>query len=387
MQEVMTFHEQEYVAVHAAFVAVACLRGMIEGRMRQQPYLAVEASSGAGKTTGYNRLMWHLQGATRDPGDISLAVGRRYACAHNSAYLWIDEPKQWKDVIELVHHSTHRTAIERATGANWERISSTPVMAMVMLSAESLGGADMTSLLDRQILLNPPVLRTRQSLHGDHLQLLDLEEWEQRYPQPWEMAGNTVQALLRQSDVLDDVASLTPFSGRIGDSWGYLRAGARAWSEALGLSWMAEVVDGLAASLKPPMDDRAYFLRTVLPGLILDGWIGTEAGETIPFFYDAGELRLHVRQCSHMWLRRPGLTDRERGLAQESAIRQQLGAAGIDDDGKVFNYRDKKGQRRGRRYIGLGVATATVLDQVGLSIDTLDAPSGQTLTLGGDNVL
>lgn len=229
LREVLSFHHAQTTAVFGAWWAACLLKPQIEARTSLFPFMAIEAPSESGKTNGFFQMMTQLNGNTRGETQPTKAALRDMAAAHRSGIVWVDDLDDPTYLMELLRAATSGGTLTKM-GEDRESVKNTQIVAPIVISGEALGLGSQKALLDRAIILKVTSPTDRLNRHGTGPQWDDILELRAQYPHGLaEVAGWLVQDALAVSGQC--MAALAEGrqggSGRTGDKYAILRAGAR----------------------------------------------------------------------------------------------------------------------------------------------------------------
>ncbi len=379
LREVLTFHDSTVTAVFGAWWVATLLKPQIDRLVSVWPFMALEAPSESGKTTGFFSLMLQLAGSYHGQGEYTLPVLRDRAGAHRSGIVWIDDVSDPTGVLDLLRQAS--SGGSRSKKAQ-DRTSEETVrlVASIVLSGEGLGslGAE-KALIDRAIQLEIPPVKGRMSLHdGSRAQWDDILALRARYPDPdglTAVAGSIVQAVLQHADGVHSLPTLREGSGRHADKVAILLTGARILAELLGDVGLLTRVEEWCRD-QEDIGQENYLTMTILPRLLRDHGVPRSPMNDQPAFVDAeGVVWFSEQRVADAWSLYRGLTARDRQLGSLPSIRAQRRALGIDGDGKVFPVGPRKvGTTWQRRYQAMTAAGVTrvssrVIQRTGMEID------------------
>jgi hypothetical protein len=255
LQEVLTFHDERVAAVFGAWWAACLLKPQIAKEFSQFPFMALEAPSESGKTTGYFPLMLELAGNTQGNSNPTRAAMRDYLSAHRSGIVWVDDLDNLDALGELIRSTTVQGSVVKKALNQSDQIS-VQLVAALCVSGESLGLHGQKALLDRSIALEVPSPVGRRSLHGDYSQFQDIVELKRQYPNLSDFAGTfMVGALKLVPEIPTKALTLRKGDGRLMDKLTIMRLGvwilrslcdheSSEWLERHVEAWVAEQLDG-----------------------------------------------------------------------------------------------------------------------------------------------
>lgn len=272
--EVLTFHDEMVASVFGAWWATVFLKPQIQERVSQFPFMALEAPSESGKTTGFFALMLQLAGSTAGQSNPTRAALRDYLSAHHNGIVWVDDLDDLDDLGELLRQVTVGGSFAKKGDGNHTQVVATMRSALVV-SGESLGLHDQKALVDRAVLLDVPSPTGRRSVHGDYPQWDDIIRLRTTYPDLTEFAGSLVELALQQEEIVYGLKNFRVGAGRHADVLAILRVGARILREMLGGdSGLVDRVDEWCHNAADAYtgNENALTLRLIPAALAYTGW-------------------------------------------------------------------------------------------------------------------
>jgi hypothetical protein len=244
LAEVMTYHDSVVTSVFGAWWAAVLIKPHIQQRASQFPFMALEAASESGKTTGFFSLMMQLAGNHAGHIQPTKASLRDYLSAHRNGIVWLDDLDSLENFGELLRNVTVGGSMVKKGQDNHTQVMAT-MRAALVVSGESLGLKDQKALTDRAVLLPVPSPVGRRSLKGDYPQWDDIVALTEDHPDLSAYAGTIVQMALRHSVVAADLKKLRVGVGRHADTLATLRVGARLLRAMMGpaATGMVDIVD------------------------------------------------------------------------------------------------------------------------------------------------
>lgn len=201
LREVLTFHEETACSVFGAWWAACLLKPQLQGgESGMFPFMALEAASESGKTSGFFNMMVKLNGSTRGQAISTHATLRNSMAAHHNGIVWIDDMDEPGRTMELLRAATAGGSISKQGGDGFDRTIEFHLVAPVFLSGESLGVSNQKALADRAVQIKVSSPTSRMSLKDPtKLQWADMEALEARYPNGLSaLSGWYVQLALQQ---------------------------------------------------------------------------------------------------------------------------------------------------------------------------------------------
>jgi Bifunctional DNA primase/polymerase, N-terminal/Primase C terminal 1 (PriCT-1) len=381
LNQVLTFHDPTVCSVYGAWWAACFLKAQIVNQTSLFPFLAMEAPSESGKTTGFFSLMLQLNGNYEGHGEYTIPVLRDRVSANRSGIVWIDDMTNVEAVFDLLRQATSEGSRSKK-GMDRTVNESVQMVAPIAISAEGLGALSLEkALLDRSVKLHVPSPVGRQSLiTPGRPQWDDIVNLRQRHPQLTEYAGTLTLAALECIPMLKELSGLREGAGRWADKMAILRLGARILAKLTGDNEHVVRVDDwvLVETLAAPGKYDNVLTLQVLPtwfALNIELLQESSSGGPVAFMKDR-QIYYHEEALADWWSeygRRHALGTRSAQLGSLSSIRAQRQALGVHDSVRL-DVRPKTNGREQRRYWPLSIEVSTqVLDRasVGLVETTL----------------
>lgn len=337
LREVMTFHDGTVTAVFGAWWIACLLKPQITKHTALFPFMALEAPSESGKTTGFFNLMLQLAGNYEGHGEYTMPVLRDRASAHRSGIVWVDDISDPTGVLDLLRQATSG-GVRAKKAADRTANETVELVAPVVLSGEGLGSLGMEkALLDRAVRLEVPNPTQRRSLRDpERMQWDDIVALREQYSGDLtQLAGSVVQSVLRLADRTTELPRLRQGGGRRSDVFAILLTGATILAELLDDTGIIGRVERWIAAQEGPSDEN-YLTRFMLPYLLRKYNVPRTAQGALsgmPVFVDNdGVVWFSEVRCADEW-RQIARTPRERQLGSADSIRSQRKALGIDGNG------------------------------------------------------
>lgn len=272
LREVLAFHHEEVAAVFGAWWAACLLKPQISEVASQFPFMALEAASESGKTTGFFSLMLQLAGSDSGNTNPTRAALRDYLSAHKSGIVWVDDLDSLEAHGELLRNVTVGGSLVKKGEGNHKQVVA-QMRAGLVVSGESLGLAGQKALLDRAILLEVPSPKDRSS-RGDanRPQWDDVLDLRKRHPDLTAFAGDMVRGALSRLDLVGEFRDLRPGTGRTADKLAVIRLGARLLAELSGEDWVVERADAWVTGIPDLGAENALTMRLIPLALQRTGW-------------------------------------------------------------------------------------------------------------------
>lgn len=341
LAEVMTYHDPVVTAVFGSWWAAVLIKPHIQLKASQFPFMALEAASESGKTTGFFSLMMQLSGNHAGHIQPTKASLRDYLSAHRNGIVWLDDLDSLEAYGELLRNVTVGGSMVKKGPDNTTQVMAT-MRAALVVSGESLGLSDQKALTDRAVLLPVPSPVGRTSTRGDYPQWDDIVALTEDHPDLSAYAGTIVQMALRHSSLAHDLKKLRVGVGRHADTLATLRVGARLLRSMMGPS-AAGVVDRVdewvkQQSLTYTGQENALTLKLIPMALANSNWLvrPEPANDvqrrvaTSAFVTEDGTVWFSPQLLSEWWAREPKGNKRivERTESKES-LEKQARALGL----------------------------------------------------------
>lgn len=273
LNQVLTFHDETVCSVFGAWWAAALLKPQLAKLTSLFPFMALEAPSESGKTTGYFSLMLQLAGDQHGQLNPTWAALRDMVASHQSGIVWIDDLDDPARLMELLRQSTGEGGLVKKGDDNFSQVE-VKLVSPVVISGEALNLHGQKALADRAVQLEVPSPVNRRSLHdSDKLQWDDILDLRKVYPDLTVFAGNMVQMALASADEsLRDFRDLRQGGGRFGDKIAVLQVGARLLSAMTGDLIHIERVSEWAREAVTVGNENALTLKLIPAALAQLDW-------------------------------------------------------------------------------------------------------------------
>lgn len=342
LHEVMTFHDDDVCAVYGSWWAACFVKPQLMTRTALFPFMALEAPSESGKTTGFFALMMQLAGNREGHGEYTMAVLRDRVSAHHNGPVWVDDVTDPAGAFDLIRQATSGGSRSKKA-ENRHNQETVALVAPVTMSAEGLHALSTEKALsDRAIKLRVPSPIDRRSLKDPtRSQWEDITELQLQWRRDLtQLAGWYVSMALEVLDWVDDVTELRPDErgGRFNDSMAVLRVGARIL-EHMGIVGVRDRVDAWVSRQAELYDPSANILtKAVLPWAWREaGYPRSAYGGQLCFIDDHMTLWYREEALSDAWAARRSISERERQLGSLESLRDQRGRiTGAKGVGKPF---------------------------------------------------
>lgn len=359
LAETLTFHDEEATALFASWAAMSLIQSALMSYVDHFPVFAVEAPSGTGKTTGALGMLAELiTGYNLGESQSTLAVLRDLVASTWSGFIHTDDVNDPKTLFEMLRLSTAKGTKPKKSGENWSTNALIQLTGSMYITGEYLGMNAEKALLDRvvKIGLSSPVDRRSQRPGREHMsQARDMKEVQRRYRREWgglaALSATVISEVLLYTERLCDlVDDLRPATGRAGDKFAVLLAGARMVDHLLGEpdAWDGEGMTSfrVRAWVGHQVDDSSFdgdnkLTLRVIPEVY---GLGLQMGDTFrgmevkfppvgfaPIAKWGGEERLFFRapELSKVWEAWKGTAHVDQRTESRTALEQQARAAGF----------------------------------------------------------
>lgn len=248
LNEVLTFHKTIEAAVFGSWWAACLLKPMFEDMSSLFPFMALEAPSESGKTTGMFALLIELAGNARGQTLSTRPAFRDAVASHRSGIAWIDDADDIGNLEELLRAITGGGTTAKMA-EDRESLAVVKLQAPVLLTGEALNIGDQKALRDRAILLEVRSPTDQKSTRDrTKSQWEDIVALRDRFPKDQggltRISGHVVRMALEQAYRVEDFMSLRGAEGkRHGDKVAVLRTGARVLAGMTGRSGWIDAVD------------------------------------------------------------------------------------------------------------------------------------------------
>lgn len=356
LADVLEFHEPQVTAVFGAWWAACVLKAQIMEQTALFPFMALEAPSESGKTTGFFQLMMQLNGNTGGHGEYTIPYLRDMASAHRNGVVWIDDMSDVSAVLDLIRQATSEGSRGKK-GMDRTKQETVRLLAPIAVSGEGLGALEFEkALIDRAVRLAVGSPKGRMSAKDPSRpqwdDIRDLQsEWDGDLTQ---MAGTLIQMALGQIGQVSRLRELRGGSGRHADKVAILRVGARILAGMLDHdedeSWIVTEVDRWCTE-SPDMGAENVLTTMILPRLLLELGMPSSPSGFSPVYVDRGIVWFNEPQVAAKW-QGMASTPRERQLGTEASLRLQRQALGVEGNGTRKTW-TAAGRRQFKRYQAL----------------------------------
>lgn len=386
LREVLRFHFPTVASVFGAWWAACFLKPQLQEVCSQFPFMALEAPSESGKTTGMFSKLIQLNGNAQGQTSYTPASLRNALASHRSGIVWIDDEDSLDHLMQLLRMATGEGSYTKMSEDHHTSVT-VQLVAPILVSGEALQMGDQKALRDRAVMLEVPSPTGRRSHRDpDRLQWDDIVALTRRFPDLTEFAGSMVQSALSNSDVVELVPELRGNGGkRFGDKIAVVRVGARLLARMTDDASHVDVVDRWVDEQVDTGAENALTLKLLPQALQVLGWPReVEAAQfgrpPTPVFYrpDPGE------KLSGLWFSPAHLAiwweQHRRGRVESrteslSAIEQQARALGMPDRVSRVRVSGDKAARPSYWQVPEGVAELVVRRSQGERADEEPLPS------------
>lgn len=339
LREVLTFHDPTVCAVYGAWWAACFLKSHIHNVSSQFPFMALEAPSESGKTTGFFSLMMALNGNANSQNNPTMASLRDYLSGNQAGIVWIDDLSKIEHLMDLLRQATGEGSVSKK---GQDRFSQEIVrlVAPICISGEALQLGGQKALVDRAIQLEVPSPTDRRSKHdSSRMQWLDIVALRDREPNLCRFSGTLLSSALQHADLVAEIPSLVPEpGGRWGDKIAIVRMGARLLAEmaGAGAEWVIETADAWCADQESTGNENTLTLKLLPMALRQLNWPNhPEAADgrwpATPVFIDGSTVWFSPVHLAAWW-KEMNHGHIEMRTESEEALTQQARALGLGGD-------------------------------------------------------
>lgn len=273
LNEVLSFHHSRVASVFGAWWAACLLKPQLQLLSSQFPFMALEAPSESGKTTGMFSKLIQLNGNAQGQTSYTTASLRNAISGHHSGIVWIDDQDSIEPLGQLLRNATAEGSYTKMSEDR--RNPETVILAApILVTGEALQMSDQKALRDRAVLLQVPSPTQRRSTHDkDRLQWDDVVALTQQYPDLTVMAGTMVQLALRHAGQVQELPNLRGAEGkRFGDKIAILRVGARVLARMTGDLGHVDEVDAWVDEQEDTGNENSLTLKILPIALAALNW-------------------------------------------------------------------------------------------------------------------
>lgn len=266
LREVLTYQDETTCSVFGAWWAACLLKPQLQGS-GMFPFMAIEAPSESGKTTGFFNMMVQMNGSTKGQSIQTGPATRNAIAAHNNGIVWIDDMDNPERIMELLRTATANGTIAKQGGADFGATMEFHLVAPVFLSGEALGISMQKATADRAIQIEVTSPTKRRSLHDpSRPQWDDIQALQAQYPELSALAGWYVQMALGQAGAAQQaLRTASHGDGRSSQKHAVLLAGARLLdsltagsAREVALAWEGEGTHFKRVSAWVGLEKKAY---------------------------------------------------------------------------------------------------------------------------------
>lgn len=348
--EVLTFHNETVAAVFGSWWAACFVKPQVIKEMALFPFVAIEAPSESGKTTGMFADLLQLSGNMEGAGQYTGASLRDRVASHHSGIVWVDDVTNMQETLDLLRQATMGGSRTKK-GADRTSNERVRLVAPVVVAGEVLGDIETEKALrDRAIRLTVPQVKNRISLkQPDRLQWDDICDLRNRYDGDFtQFAGTVVQMVLREAEQVGDVRQFRTGSGRHADKMAILKYGARLLAGLTGSQRWTDRVDCWVMEQDDTGNENVLTL-TMLPRILARRQLPDSAHCEAPAFRDeSGIVWMNDRLVADSWRDITRFEHHRQGLYDVASVRAQREQFGPSEP-KKFSILAKGGRRKGER--------------------------------------
>lgn len=369
-QQVLSFQDETVTSVFASWWAMAILKGQYKASVF--PFFALESGSESGKTNGFFAMMVALSGNQLGHGQSTVAAMRDHVSAHRNGVVWLDDVTDTGGgVADIIRQATSEGSRSKKAGDR-HGTEDVKLLSPILVSGEGMGSImSEKAMRDRAIRMAVPSPIHRKSLvDPNQPQWNDVLALYAKYDGDLtKVAGTLVRQILARATLLTKLPELKTSGGRHEDKAAILRMGAIVLADVTG-------DEGHIQRVNNWLDDQAdegainYATREIIPWFLRDNHIPDNAkGHPAAFADPENIVWVSPEKLADAWRKRGGLSDREKVLGDEEAIKKELKALGcVGSKVKIVgDTRAMGGKKEGRRYVELDLVTSRyILDRCGL---------------------
>lgn len=236
LRQVQDFHFEDLTRPFGAWWAACLLKPQTMDLSSVFPYFAFEAASGSAKTNGYMGLMVQLNGNHLGQVLPTTASFRDSATTNHSGIVWADDLDNPERLQEILRAAASGGTV-RKMGED-RKTQDAQIVNPLLFTGEALGLSGQKAMLERGFLFQVAGDVTKRVNGAGELQWSDIVALRKLYPGELgltALAGWYVQeALAVQDQYTSALGELRKGSGRRGDKYAVLRAGARLFDHLVG---------------------------------------------------------------------------------------------------------------------------------------------------------
>ena len=236
LRQVQDYHFEGITRPMAAWWAATLLKPQTLDLVSVFPYCALEAASGSAKTNGYVGLMVQLNGNHLGQVVPTTASFRDTATTNHSGIVWADDLDNPERLQEILRASASGGTV-RKMGED-RKTQDAQIVNPLLFTGEALGLTGQKALLERGFLMTTSGDVTKRENAAGEPQWNDIVALQKRYRGDLGLtvlSGWYVQKALAEVDRYEAaLKTLRKGTGRRGDKFAVLRAGARLFDALLG---------------------------------------------------------------------------------------------------------------------------------------------------------
>lgn len=336
LREVLTFHDETVCAVFGSWWASCLLKPQIQEVTSQFPFMALEAPSESGKTTGFFSMLLALGGNKLGNTNPTQAALRDYLSGNQSGVFWIDDLNSVHHLMELLRQATGDGAVSKK-GEDKTSQAQVRLVSPICLSGESLPIRSQKALVDRAVMLDVPSPTQRRSLHNpENLQWADIVKVRTTHPDLTAYAGWYVSHALKMRDRVLEIPLLVPDggAGRWGDKMAVVRFGARMLAEFTGDDTWVERVDAWVLDQYDLGNENTLTLKVLPEALAMTNWlsrpvVADRGNPATPAFVDEQRIVWFSPMNLGQWWKQHQKGQIEVRTETADALQQQARALGL----------------------------------------------------------
>jgi hypothetical protein len=359
LNEVLTFHDEMFVSVHASWMAACVMKGQILNRAGMFPIFLAQAASESGKTQGYTEMIRQLFGdLPKKGGTGSRAAVRDALTAHRGSPVYLDDPDDVDEIKEMMRQVPVEGNLDKKGDDKNTTVRST-MRAPLWVSMEGSSLLADKAMNDRIVSMNLPNPRDRMSFRiPGQRQFEDIMDFRNQHDEQGltVYAGSVVQMILKAGQRrLSELKDLRTSSGRHGDKLAIVRLGALILSDVTGDDSHTRRVDAWASEQVDRGDENALTMELLPAALQFWGVVQKPFRAPSPPYYglpspvvvlpssdgNKSALWVEIPTLASWWEKHKGGKISERTHTKEALLDQarRLGMRGGGSGGRNIYYK------------------------------------------------
>lgn len=340
LAEVLSYHDPVVTAVFGAWCMAVMNKGQLMHQVDSFPFMALEAPSESGKTTGYFAMQQQLCGNAGGHQQHTTASLRDALAVNRSGIVWCDDVTDTTVIEELLRHATVEGSKSKK-GQDRTHTEEARLVGTVVLSGEGVQALhEQKALIDRCVVLAVPSPTARPSYNDPaRLQWDDIVYLRERFPDLSVLSGWILQAALEAgARWVPKMKELRTGPGRHGTKTGILRVGARILAEVVGgeTDIVATVDDWCLVSTAQYRNADNTLVLQMLPEYVITlvDLPSRPIGNQAVFADRRGDVWFSEHLLAAWWEDRYKHDARRRQTGSRASVKHQREALGITDSHK-----------------------------------------------------